>query len=229
MFPTTRWTLILSSRGNADAERGALEALLTAYWRPLYLFLRRKGVEPVEAEDLVQGFFLKLLKHDVVSRLDPARGRLRSYLLAGLENHRRNVHEKDSALRRGGAVRFVPLETVGAEEDLAEPHESPEAAYEHAWALAIFERALKALEAEFDSGRRSGNWQALRLFFALDAAPTYAEAAAACGQGVPQFKATLHRARSRFREIVREDIGRTVEADADVDAELADLMRALAR
>jgi hypothetical protein len=43
-FPTTRWGLILASRQGADARREALDVLFTAYWKPLYFYLRRKGL-----------------------------------------------------------------------------------------------------------------------------------------------------------------------------------------
>ena len=76
MFPDTRWTLVLASRQGGEARRIALETLLGAYWRPLYLFARRKGLSAEAAEDAVQGFFLKLLELDFPDRLDPARGRL---------------------------------------------------------------------------------------------------------------------------------------------------------
>ena len=72
MFPTTRWTLILGARADAPAERAALEQLCAAYWKPVYFFLRRKGLAPDAAEDAAQGFFLHLLQRDFLPRLDPA-------------------------------------------------------------------------------------------------------------------------------------------------------------
>jgi DNA-directed RNA polymerase specialized sigma24 family protein len=227
MFPTTRWTLILASRSDGGAEKAALEQLCAIYWKPVYYFLRRKGLAPEAAEDAVQGFFLHLLQRDFLSRLDPARGRLRSYLLRALEHYLVNLHEHDRAQKRGGAYRFVPLDVLLAERELPASPEPALQAYEREWALGLMERALVRLRREFDEGRRQARGEAVLGFFGLDAAPSYAEAAARCGLTVPQFKATLHRARVRFREILRDEVAATVEDDAEADREISDLMRAL--
>ncbi len=71
MFPTTRWTLILAAQTDESARRAALDTLLSAYWRPLYVYLRRKGLPAEAAEDAVQGLILGLLEQDALSRLDP--------------------------------------------------------------------------------------------------------------------------------------------------------------
>src|SRR5688572_3177964 len=93
MFPTTRWTLLLSSRQSPEARQAALETLLPLYWKPVYFYLRRKGLSVENAEDLTQGFFVHVLERDMLPRVDPARGRFRSYLLTSLENYRVNQHE----------------------------------------------------------------------------------------------------------------------------------------
>jgi RNA polymerase sigma-70 factor (ECF subfamily) len=227
MFPTTRWTLILASQKGGEAERSALEQLFSTYWKPVYFFLRRKGLPPAAAEDAVQGFFLHLLQRDFLPRLDPARGRFRSYLLRSLEHYLVNLHEHDSALKRGGGLRFVPLDVAQAERELPAAPEPPGQAYEREWALGLMERALARLRREYEEGRRKGRVDTVVRFFGLDRAPTYAEAAAECGMTVPQFKAALHRARERFRDILREEVAATVDDDAEAEREIGDLVRAL--
>ena len=78
MFPTTQWSVVLSSRDGDDARRGALETLLPLYWKPVYFFLRRKGLSVEAVEDAVQGFFVHLLERDALPRADPTRSRFRS-------------------------------------------------------------------------------------------------------------------------------------------------------
>jgi DNA-directed RNA polymerase specialized sigma24 family protein len=228
MFPTTRWTLILASQKKGEgAEKAALEQLCATYWKPVYFFLRRKGLAPEAAEDAVQGFFLHLLEREFLGRLDPARGRLRSYLLRALEHYLVNLHERDTALKRGGAYRFVPLDLVLAERELPAAPEPPLQAYEREWAVGLMERALGRLRQEYEEGRRKGRGETVLGFFTLERAPSYAEAAEACGMTVPQFKAALHRARARFREILRSEVAATVDDDGEADQEIGDLMRAL--
>jgi RNA polymerase sigma-70 factor (ECF subfamily) len=228
VFPNTRWTLVLAAgQGDAEAKRAALESLLTAYWRPVYVFLRRKGLRPVAAEDAVQGLFLRLLERDAIARLDRTRGRFRSYLLTALEHYLVNRHEHDAARKRGGGERLVALETLDVERDLPAVPDDPARAFDREWALAVMERALARREAEYAAGRRKGSAQAMLRFFRLDQAPSHAQAAAECGMTPSQFKAALHRARERFRAILREEVADTVPAESDGADELRSLFQAL--
>jgi RNA polymerase sigma-70 factor (ECF subfamily) len=228
MFPTTRWTLILSARDGGDAERAALETLLATYWKPVYFFLRRRGRSVEAAEDAVQGFFLHLLQRDVLPRLDPARGRFRSYLLTSLQNYLANEHEKAAAVKRGGRVKIVPLDTAAGERELPGAPEDPDAAFDREWASGIMDRALARLRGEYEQGKRKGPAEVFLAFFRPVESPSYAEAAAACGLTTAQFKAALHRARDRFRELVREEVAATVEHDGDVEVEMRALFEVLA-
>jgi hypothetical protein len=55
-FTTTHWTVVLEAQGESPAAQEALETLCRTYWRPIYSFVRRQGIEPEEAKDLTQGF-----------------------------------------------------------------------------------------------------------------------------------------------------------------------------
>jgi hypothetical protein len=123
--------------------------------------------------------------------------------------------ERETALKRGGGYRLVPLDLVLAERELPAAPEPAEEAFEREWALGLMDRALERLRAEYEDGPRKGRAEVVLRFFALAEAPTYTEAAAACGMTVPQWKATLHRARARFREILREEVAATVEDDGE--------------
>src|SRR5262245_16529831 len=227
MFPTTRWTLILAAQTDESARRSALDARRAVYGRPLDVRLRRMGLSSEASEDAVQGLILRFLERDALFRLDPSRGRFRSYLLTALENHLVNVHERESAQKRGGG-QVVPLETLDLERDLGSAPEDPGRAFDREWALSVMERAVARLAQDYADGRRKGSGQAVLRFFRLGEAPSYAEAAAECGMTPTQFKAALHRARDRFRQILREEVADTVADDADVDGEMRALFEALA-
>ncbi|PYI72634.1 MAG: hypothetical protein DMF08_05710 [Verrucomicrobia bacterium] len=88
-FVTTRWSLIFSGAGlgSGDLEmRQALAELCQIYWRPIFLFIARRGYSREDAEDLTQDFFVRILKADWLQKADPARGRFRSLLLKSLQN-----------------------------------------------------------------------------------------------------------------------------------------------
>jgi RNA polymerase sigma factor (sigma-70 family) len=227
VFPTTRWTLILAARNGAEAERAALESLFATYWKPVYFYLRRKGLSVESAEDATQGFFLHVMERDLLPRLDPAKGRFRSYLLTSLENYQVNQYERAAAVKRGGRTRIVPLDTLVAERELPAAPDDPGRAFDREWATGVMERAVRRLRREYEEGRRKGPAEVFLSFFRLEEAPSYAEAAAACGLTTVQFKAALHRARERFREIVREEIGPTVDSAEDEGVEMRALLEAL--
>lgn len=226
MFPSTQWSVVLSSREDSNARRGALETLLPLYWKPVYFFLRRKGLSVESAEDATQGFFLQLIERDVLPRADPARGRFRSYLLACLDHYLINQHEREAAQKRGGNTRIVPLDTGIAERELPAVPDDPGRAFDREWASGILDRAVARLTREYAEGRRKGPADVFLRFFRLEDAPSYADSAAACGLTVVQFKAALHRARERFRELLREEVAATVDGDAE--AEMRTLMAVLA-
>jgi RNA polymerase sigma-70 factor (ECF subfamily) len=226
-FPDTRWTLIASSRASPAARRAALDELLGAYWRPLYLYARRKGRDREASQDAVQGFIAHLLEREFLARLDPARGRFRSFLRTAFDHFLANEHERESAAKRGGGLRPVALDFDVAESALCAQVETPESAYDREWALGVMERAQARLKEEFDSGVRSGPFDTVARFFRFDGSPSHADAARDAGMTPQQFKAFLHRARVRFRDLVRQDVAHTVSTPEETELEMAELIRAL--
>src|ERR671925_607383 len=88
-FVSTRWTVVLEAGDSTTASADALSALselCQIYWRPVYVFLRRKGYGREDAQDLTQGFFTHLIKNRGYTRADREKGRFRSFLLAALKN-----------------------------------------------------------------------------------------------------------------------------------------------
>src|SRR5690349_18724274 len=86
-FASTHWSVVLAAReGDGDAAREAMERLCRTYWPPLYAFIRRDGYDAVEAQDLTQEFFLRLIDRDFLQRLRHQEGKFRSFLLTFLKN-----------------------------------------------------------------------------------------------------------------------------------------------
>src|SRR5437764_13967692 len=103
-FVTTRWSLIFSGAGsgNGDLEmRQALAELCQIYWRPIFLFIARRGYSREDAEDLTQDFFVRILKEDWLQKADPARGRFRSLLLKSLQNFLNYAVDRSNTSNRG--------------------------------------------------------------------------------------------------------------------------------
>src|SRR2546430_11369471 len=64
-FPTTHWSVVLAAgESSSPATQAALEQLSRTYWYPLYVYVRRRGSSPVNAQDLTQGFFSQPSERD---------------------------------------------------------------------------------------------------------------------------------------------------------------------
>ncbi len=226
-FPATRWTLIQSSRQGPEARRAALAELLSAYWKPLYFYVRRKGRKIEAAKDAVQDFFAHLLERDFLARLDPGRGSFRAYLRTSVDHFLINEHEARSAQKRGGGAVPMTLDFDVAERDFARAPESADAAFDREWAVGVMERAIERLRREFEEGVRKGSFDVALQYFRPGEPPSYADAAAQCGMTPPQFKAFLHRTRARFRTILRELVADTVSDEREADCEIEHLLKAL--
>ena len=61
-FATTRWSVVLEA-GQSDSPKaaGAMSQLCRTYWYPLYAYVRRKGYDSYDAQDLTQEFFARLM------------------------------------------------------------------------------------------------------------------------------------------------------------------------
>src|SRR5258706_15713678 len=86
-FPATRHSIVAAMRSpRADERRSAFDTLVTAYWKPVFKYMRLKWHAPPEdAADLTQGFFLRALEKDFFAGFDPSRARFRTYLRTCLD------------------------------------------------------------------------------------------------------------------------------------------------
>ena len=81
-FPATRWSAVLAARSDDPQERSrALDAILAAYWKPIYKYLRiRWDKSNEDAKDLTQEFFARLIEKEYLADFDPSKARLRTFL-----------------------------------------------------------------------------------------------------------------------------------------------------
>jgi DNA-directed RNA polymerase specialized sigma24 family protein len=225
LFPETRWTLVLAARADPGKRGPALEALVTPRWKALYVVARKQGLDAAQAEDAVQGFVTRLLEGDVLERLDPAKGKLRSYLRTAFRHYLSSQRQEERAAKRGAGKR--PTDLADVEAWLASPDATPDQLFDRAWALSLFADALAELEREYTSGARRGPFEIVRELFQFGCAPPYAELAERHAMSIPQLKAFVHRARLRFRELLRQRVADTLNDAAETDRELTLLLGAM--
>jgi RNA polymerase sigma-70 factor (ECF subfamily) len=232
-FAPTQWSVVLAARSDSARRREALETLCGTYWLPIYSYLRRRGNAPADAEDLTQGFFTQLLTGDFLDQPDPARGRFRGFLMSALRQFLAGQAERQAAQKRGGGVQFLDWTTAEAERELANHgliQQDPGEAYETSWALAVMAKALRRLEEEQLAAGKTRQFVVLKPY--LSATPTrgdYEAAAQELGTSRTTVAVWVHRLGQRYAELVKLEIGATVDDPAEVKAELQHLVTVLRR
>jgi RNA polymerase sigma-70 factor (ECF subfamily) len=225
--------VLLSAQSQAPGFQAALGELCRIYWYPLYAYIRRRGRHPQEAQDLTQGFFLHLLEHKTLARVDPLKGKFRSFLLGSLQNYLSKEADRARSVKRGGKVEFVHLEMQSAEDRYQrEPADqlSPEKIFEARWALILLEHALTVLGRQYADRGKEAVFENLKSFLGIGASSpeaSYEAAGQRLGVGVGTVKTLIHRLRKQYMAIVREAVGRTVSDPAEIADELRALCDAL--
>lgn len=231
-FDTTRWSVVLAAgQEDSPSAQEALTQLYRAYWYPLYVIVRRQGCSPHDAEDLTQGFFLHLLNRHDLATVRRERGRFRSFLLVSLKHFLVNEWKRARALRRGGNQPAVSLELLGAEERFAaEQFETPDAekCFDRRWAVAVLEQVFGRLRQEYASSGRQMLFNTLKPYLSPDG-PGCSQAAVAAELGLNEnaLKQAVHRLRTRYRELLREEVAQTVATPGDIEDELRYLIEVL--
>jgi DNA-directed RNA polymerase specialized sigma24 family protein len=231
-FVTTQWSLALAAR-DRDSEAGAeaLATLCQTYWYPLYAFVRRRGYDADEAQDLTQGFFALLVEREYLRVVDPHKGRFRTFLLTALDRFLIKERLRAHRLKRGGGRSPISLDAVAVEERYrTEPADglTPEKLFARRWALTMLEQTLRRLEAECCAAGRETLFRCAEglLTGGIDDLP-YSVLAAQLHMTTNAFKVAVHRLRRRYAELLREEVSATVGSSEEIDDELRFLMASL--
>jgi RNA polymerase sigma factor (sigma-70 family) len=155
-FPLTRWSVIDAARSDDPAEQArALETLFAAYWKPVYKYVRLRWNRPAEdAQDLTQGLFTELLERELLTKYDPSKSRLRTYLRLCVDSFVMNQDKVAHRQKRGGGAIHLALDFPAAESELAgitiDPAsipspESLEEFFEKEWIRSLFALAVEDL------------------------------------------------------------------------------------
>ncbi len=231
-FPTTRWSIVLrAGEGNATGSRDALEKLCGAYWRPLYFYARRRGHPIEDAQDLVQGYLVRLIQRGVPDDLGPGRVKFRAFLLHSLKQHMADERRHANARKRGGATVTIPLDDAGLERAYAAIPAStrnPEQIYDRQWAFAVVDRVLERLRETAEETERQREFHKLSPFLTEPLPPgSYRKVAAQLEVSEGAVKVAVHRLRKRFGVAMREEIAHTVADPSQVDDEVRYLLSVL--
>lgn len=231
-FESTHWSLVAAAgKSGGPNALAALEELCKSYWPPLYAFIRRKGYSIQDAEDLTQGFLTFIIEKNSLRLADPNRGKFRTFLLASVQNYLANERRREGAEKRGGKAFFTPLHGIERVERLtreAAMSLTPEQLFERQWALTLLAQSLKRLEEIWKTKGRAQEFEALKpvLTGELGKVP-YDELAQRLDRTPNAVKILVHRLRTNFGHVLREEIAQTLTENENTDSELRYLLKVL--
>ena len=230
-FQTTRWTLILqvANTANKDDQQAALAELISLNWFPLYTFLRRSGKKADEAEDLIQGFFARLIEKKTLEQVEgPQRGRFRNFLLVCLKRYISGEWQKSQAQRRGGGKLQLSLDFQAADQRYQiEPfHElTPEIAFNRGWALDVIERGLETVRQAWEAAGKGDRFEALKGYLSASGqSPSYRDLSEKLGSSESALRVAVHRLRADFRQAICDIVADTLESGDLLEDEINQLI-----
>jgi len=221
-FPSTHWSLIEGTRSpHAEERRRALDTLITAYWKPVYKYIRlhwKKENEP--AKDLTQEFFARLVEKGLLDRFDPERARLRTYLRLCVDGLVMNEDKAAQRVKRGGDVTLLPLDFESAEGELHQlplaAAGNPEELFSREFARSLFGLALERLRRELEEKGKGLHFELLELYDIEEGGKqlTYDEVARRYRIKPTDVTNYLAYARREFRRILLDELhGMTATED----------------
>jgi len=235
-FPTTAWTLIReASRCNGDELSTVFNSLAASYWRPVFLFIRRHGWKPHEAEDLTQEFFLLFLSGKLVGRAEQSRGRFRNLLLRALSGFladqssarvRRQVAFERNMVSIASLVREAECEVQPTSAKVAE------SLFMRDWAESVIAVVSRRIEQWCREKARPEWARIFELAMFSTSGQTLlstSEVAVKLGITRDQVRYAQEVLSRQFQLFLRDELVDQSAADADIDDELRMLLAYLGR
>lgn len=235
-FPTTDWGLFVDIRGGSPAKkRAALDILARRYWKPVFRFLQFSGKDEESAKDLTQAFFAEWIEHNSFAKADAQRGKFRSFMLASLKRFAANEHRADHAQKRRPGAGLLSLDALMDDEEIRfEPidAQTPDKAFDRAWACEVVNRVLKHLEAECRNKGHEAHFDifAKRLIQPIlygVVAPSMTDLGKVHGLTERQAGNLLETAKRAYRRLLEEEIRLYAASDSEVSEEVRDLFAIL--
>jgi RNA polymerase sigma factor (sigma-70 family) len=232
-FPLTRNSVLRAVGDPAPEVRDrGFAALVEAYWKPVYKYLRVKWrASNEDAKDLTQEFFARAFEKSFFEGYDPARARFRTYLRVCLDGFMSNQGKAARRLKRGGGTEVLSLDFEGAEgqiraQQVPDGGLDLEAYFHREWVRWLFEQSVDALRERCRATPKAVSFSVFENYDLSEAAarPTYADLGRELDLPVTQVTNHLAWARRALREIVLERLRAVTASDEEFRAEARQLL-----
>ncbi|MCZ6835956.1 MAG: hypothetical protein O7G85_09300 [Planctomycetota bacterium] len=222
--------MVLDARDNQES----LSKLLKHYWGPVYAYLRRDGRDREQAEEFTQAFLAEvLIGRELLLKVNPARGRFRSFLLKSLKHYLVDVHRHQHG--RDGQRTFISLPDDPDAFRTIEPDErdGPDQAFLKQWAATVFGQALERMRDSCLANGMEHHWQVFEarsiqpLLYGREPASLDELVVMTSAQDTSHISNLLHSAKRKFYGILQEVVSETVDDPDTVESEIDELIRLL--
>ncbi len=230
-FTTTHWSVVLAARQpDSPQATEALEQLCRTYWYPLYAYVRRRGYNPEDSEDLTQEFFARFLAGKYLASVERGRAKFRSYLLGALNHFLADAWDHAHRAKRGGGQPLQALDMQSGESRYAlEPAQelAPDRLFDRRWALTVLDQVLRRLRREYEQSGKGRLFEKLSVLLPGDAeANPYGELARDLGMSENAVRVAVHRLRRRYGQLFSSEVAHTVADPAEIQDEMRYLLAA---
>ncbi|MBL9117693.1 MAG: sigma-70 family RNA polymerase sigma factor [Verrucomicrobiaceae bacterium] len=231
LLPNTPWTQLIRSRGGDTVANEALGHVVGLYWRPIHVCMMKRGFSAHDAEDLTQEFLSLIVLKGQFERIDPAKGKLRSYLLTALNHFLANVWRDRKTQRLGSGAAHISLDHEDEKDSPVLPdHQTPDAEFDREWALTVLDNVMKELRADYAQQGKQDLFEALSPALSVADGQTDANAMGEkLGMNAGAVRVALHRLRLRYRNMLYRHIAATVEREDQVEGEIREMIAMLRR
>lgn len=210
-----------------------MDDLCRQYYYPLYCYIRRRGLNHQDAQDILHDFLSKLIQADTFRKADGERGRLRALLCTSLQRFLYNRFRDEGARKRALELRNEQEITLAGKRfryEVAIHDETPECAFDRKWAHELLNTVRSRLLRRYQSRGKSGLHEVLEpVLLAGGSLRGWDLSAMARMLDMTEgaLRVALSRMLAEYGAILREELLQTVADPEDVESELAYLIEIL--
>ena len=229
-FPSTDWKLLnLIKSPDRTIANKALNELCRQYHYPLYCYIRRRGHDYHDAQDILQDFFAKLLRLNSLGETAPEKGRLRGFLCTALQNFLINWHRDHR-----GQQTEVSMDASGALAKAEERYlrekltdlDTPDRLYARKWAQELLNRVMTRLRHEYQMKGKEPLFTVLKPVLQSGGSlrdEDSASFAASLNMTGPALRKALERMMDAYRDFLEDEVRQTVDEPSEIDDEITAL------
>jgi RNA polymerase sigma factor (sigma-70 family) len=215
-----------------ERSRG-YEALISAYWMPVYKYVRIRWHKSIDdAKDLTQGFFLQSMEKRFFDAFDPEKARFRTFLRTCLDGYISNQEKSAGRLKRGGGLEILSIDFQDAEDQIdaaaMSKESSTEEFFEREWRRSVFNLALELFQSRLIEQGKQVHFQLFEAYV-LDALDEdhrvkYKDLARQFGLTIAKVTNYLAAARREFRRAVFDKLKELTVSDDEFRREARALL-----